>query len=47
MWVSEMVGGCGLNSWTQNSRIVHATSSSMNAPFQFKEAALPVREHRS
>lgn len=29
LWVSEMVGGCGLKNWGTNSRIVHASSPSL------------------
>lgn len=34
MWASEMTGHCGINSWTYNSRIVHATSPTLLGPFQ-------------
>ena len=47
LWVSEMVGGCGLNTWTKNSRVVHATSATMGAPFTFKDVALPVWAHNA
>ena len=35
-----MSGCAGLNQWTSNSRIVHATAPTMDQPFTFKEARL-------
>jgi hypothetical protein len=37
-----MVGHCGLKTWTTHSRVVHATSPRMDAPFDFKDEAIPV-----
>ena len=47
MWVSEMVGGCGLKTWGKNSRIVHATADSMDSSFTFTEETLPVWAHNA
>ena len=33
MWASEMLGYCGINSWTTNSHIIHAESASLDSPF--------------
>lgn len=47
MWVSEMIGGCGLKSWTTNSRIIHATTSDMTQPFKLKDVALEAWAHNA
>ena len=47
LWVSEMVGGCGLNSWVSHSRIVHATAPDMDTPFKFADESLPVWAHNA
>ena len=33
MYAAEMVGGCGINSWETNSRVVRASAASMDEPF--------------
>ena len=33
MWAAEMINNCGINSWTRNSRIVHATSPRPDGAF--------------
>lgn len=33
MYVAEMANGCGMNTWSTNSQIAHATSSSPEGPF--------------
>ena len=33
MYAAEMVGSCGIGSWTRNSRIVLATASNITMPF--------------
>eukprot|EP01052_Picozoa_sp_SAG31_P055205 SAG31_NODE_15115_length_770_cov_1.067064_1_plen_151_part_10 len=47
LWVSEMVGGCGLKSWGSHSRVIHATAPDMESPFTFKDEALPVWAHNA
>ena len=34
MFANEMVDGCGINSWEANSRIVRASTSDLQQPFQ-------------
>eukprot|EP01051_Picozoa_sp_SAG22_P001556 SAG22_NODE_62_length_23371_cov_84.500602_22_plen_225_part_00 len=41
MWVSELWGGCGINSWRQNSHVVHATSATALGPYQYRDTSLP------
>ena len=46
MFASELTEHCGINSWTYNSRIVHATSSSpLGARFQRQEEFSGVFSH--
>eukprot|EP00049_Salpingoeca_infusionum_P011695 m.204046 g.204046 ORF g.204046 m.204046 type:complete len:428 (+) comp15005_c0_seq2:148-1431(+) len=40
LYVSEMVGGCGLNYWTHNSQVVHATSPTPQGPYIKQDVAL-------
>eukprot|EP00666_Eupelagonemidae_sp_cell4sb_P009282 gene9282-19301_t len=40
-----MAGGCGLNSWLSDSRIVHATSQTLVGPYAFKEEAIGLWSH--
>ena len=40
LYASEMVGGCGLTEWYENSRIVHATSDNLFGPYAFKDEAI-------
>jgi len=49
LYVSEMVGGCGLVSWGTHSRIIHATAPSLDVstPFKFSDVALPVWAHNA
>eukprot|EP01059_Diplonema_ambulator_P002247 TRINITY_DN1189_c3_g1_i1.p1 TRINITY_DN1189_c3_g1~~TRINITY_DN1189_c3_g1_i1.p1 ORF type:complete len:464 (+),score=25.14 TRINITY_DN1189_c3_g1_i1:38-1429(+) len=37
MWVSEMLNNCGLDTWAQNSRVIHATSKDPLGPYQPEE----------
>eukprot|EP01064_Diplonema_japonicum_P036158 TRINITY_DN8044_c2_g1_i1.p1 TRINITY_DN8044_c2_g1~~TRINITY_DN8044_c2_g1_i1.p1 ORF type:complete len:481 (+),score=32.44 TRINITY_DN8044_c2_g1_i1:390-1832(+) len=34
MWVSEMLNNCGLDTWAQNSRVIHSTSSDPLGPYE-------------
>ena len=43
--VAEMVNGCGLSTWTTNSRIVHAVSDSLFGVYQRKDVALNAFAH--
>jgi hypothetical protein len=47
LWVSEMVGGCGLKSWGSHSRVIHATAQNMSTPFLLQDEALPVWAHNA
>lgn len=49
LWVSEMVDGCGLIHWGTNSRIIQATSDSMDAtkPFVLKKPILETWAHNA
>ena len=44
-WPSEMVNGCGINSWTSNSHIVHATAPAPGGPWARAEEVAPVFAH--
>ena len=41
MFANEMVLGCGINAWETNSRIVRASSASLDAPFIVEEQIRP------
>jgi hypothetical protein len=45
MLVAEFVGHCGLLSWHNNSRVVHATSTVATGPYTLLEEAIPVYSH--
>eukprot|EP01050_Picozoa_sp_SAG11_P016574 SAG11_NODE_2279_length_3579_cov_6.588506_1_plen_344_part_00 len=45
MMVSRFKGHCGLNSWQQNSEIIHATSEDPEGPYTFNTTILPVFAH--
>ena len=47
MWVSELVGRCGLRQWQTNSRIVRAIAPDINSPFQFHSEALGAFAHNA
>jgi hypothetical protein len=40
MYVAEMMNECPLNTWGQNSRCTHATSSTPEGPFVFADVAV-------
>jgi hypothetical protein len=44
-WASEMLHGCGINSWTTNSHIVHATAQSPGGPWTRREEVVPAFAH--
>lgn len=45
MYASQMVNHCGINAWTENSHIVHATSSSPGGTYGVKDVVFPVFSH--
>eukprot|EP01120_Amphizonella_sp_Union-15-10_P012506 TRINITY_DN5570_c0_g5_i1.p1 TRINITY_DN5570_c0_g5~~TRINITY_DN5570_c0_g5_i1.p1 ORF type:complete len:391 (+),score=81.17 TRINITY_DN5570_c0_g5_i1:73-1173(+) len=45
LYVAEMVDGCGLCTWGSNSRVVHATSDTLEGPYKFTNQALGVWSH--
>lgn len=45
MFVAEMSQGCGLNSWTSNSQIAHATSASPEGPYTRRGLVAPPFAH--
>lgn len=44
-WASEMLYSCGINSWTTNSHIVHATSKTPFGPWTRLEEVVPSFAH--
>jgi hypothetical protein len=44
-YFAEMTEHCTLSAWTTNSIIVHATSSSVDGPFEFKDVVQPAWSH--
>lgn len=44
-WASEMVGGCGINSWRTNSQVVHFEAADPGGPWARREVAQPVFAH--
>ena len=44
-WASEMLNFCGINSWTTNSHIVHATAPGPGGPWQRAEEVVPAFAH--
>lgn len=45
MYASEMVGGCGIGSWTRNSRVVLASADNATSPFRFERELFGVFSH--
>jgi len=45
MFVSRMSGHCGLNSWQQNSELIHTTATDPEGPYAYKDTVLPVFAH--
>lgn len=45
MFASEIINGCGLYSWSTNSRIIRAISESPMGPYQKVEVVVPVFAH--
>lgn len=43
--VTEIVDGCGLCTWGSNSRVIHATSSTLLGPYTYQNEALPIWAH--
>lgn len=41
MFGNELVGGCGIDSWEANSRIVRASTADLDKPFVVEEVVLP------
>ena len=37
MYAAEMVGECGIGSWTRNSRVILASAANASAPFRFEK----------
>ena len=44
-WASEMEAGCGINSWTTNSHIIHATSLQPGGPWTRHEEVVAAFAH--
>ena len=44
-WASEMEEGCGINSWTTNSHVVHATAMAPGGPWHREEELFPAFAH--
>ena len=42
MWLSELTEHCGIDSWIQNSRIVHATSTTPTGTYTRKDVVFSV-----
>merc|ERR1719506_2408087 len=45
MWAAEMTRHCGIDSWTENSRIVHATSPTADGVYTRQEEVFGVFAH--
>jgi hypothetical protein len=45
MFVSRMAGNCGLNSWQQNSEMIHAISTDPQGPYKYNSTILPHFAH--
>ena len=45
MWAAEMTRHCGINTWTANSRIVHATSRTAVGNYTRQGEVFPVFSH--
>lgn len=46
-WASEMVDGCGINSWRTNSQVVHFEAADPSGPWARREVAQPVFAHEA
>ena len=44
-WASEMVNGCGLNTWRSNSQVVHFEAGDPSGPWARREVTQPVFAH--
>lgn len=44
-WASEMEEGCGINSWTTNSHVVHATAAAPGGPWTRREEVFAAFAH--
>jgi hypothetical protein len=44
-WASEMLHGCGINSWLTNSHIIHATAPAPGGPWARAEEVVPAFAH--
>lgn len=47
MWVSEMAGGCGMATWTSNSRTILASSPDPLGLYTREAVQFPVWTHES
>ena len=45
MWSAEMTDHCGIGAWSQNSRIIHATSDSAGGKYVRQNVTFPVFSH--
>jgi hypothetical protein len=45
MFVSRMAGHCGLNSWQENSEIVHATATDAEGPYSYHSTVMSYFAH--
>lgn len=44
-WAAEFINHCGLLTWHNNSRIIHAVSTVATGPYAFSDVAVPVYRH--
>lgn len=47
LYASEMVNHCGLSTWQKNSRIIHASASSLSGPYKMKGEVMPPFAHNA
>lgn len=45
MWAAEFINHCGLLTWHNNSRVIHATATVSSGPYSFVDEAVPVYSH--
>ena len=45
MYAVEMVGHCGIQAWTRNSRVIVASADNASAPFKFEKELFGVLSH--
>jgi hypothetical protein len=45
MWVAEFINHCGLLTWHNNSRVIHATSPTATGPYTFVDETISVYSH--